>query len=430
VARQKLEDLVVEVQPTAVDAHLVLIGIAMQAQEYKTACDLAIRAIGVPGNRDNAALLSARGRAELALENTRMAVELARMVLKNDPNNTEALDLLADAARTSGDQGLLKEARTLLDSAAGSKPANERLQLARARVLVSLGTPQAAIPELEAYCQTEEGSGSLAALVTLIDLYRLAGDMDRAKQRIEQAERLAPNNQLVVHARFLWLVAQRRFEQLQQISAAYISATGQNPQLVVTAASILSALGPPELKKEALRLAEHALTLSPTSKDVRLAFASTLYQAGQAERAEKIYRELLGQYPNNVQVLNDLAWILQEGHDSYAEALELADEGLRLASKDMDIQHLLDTRGTILSKLPDRLTDARKDFEKLVELSPPDTRELAKALLQLGRICAKLNDLIQAEEHLKKALEIDRKIDVFTPDERDEIRRILQESEK
>ena len=70
--------------------------------------------------------------------------------------------------------------------------------------------------------------------------------------------------------------------------------------------------------------------------------------------------------------------------------------------------------------------DARKDFERLVELSSSDTPQQAKALLQLGRICAKLNDLVQAKHHLNKALEIDRKIDMFTPDERSEITRVIQ----
>ena len=52
-----------------------------------------------------------------------------------------------------------------------------------------------------------------------------------------------------------------------------------------------------ELKKEGLKLFERAATLSPTSVDVRLGLASTLYQTGDAERAKKIYQELLKQYP-------------------------------------------------------------------------------------------------------------------------------------
>jgi len=422
-AREKLEN-VIKLEPTAVDAHLLLIGIEMQEGEYETARDSAIRAIG--SNPNNLALLSARGRAELALENTQMAAELAHLVLQKDPNNTEARDVLVAAALSSRDRSLLEEARMLTESSAGSDPRDEKLLLSRARVLVSMELPQNAIPELKNYCQTKEGSSSVAAIVTLADLYRLTGDMDQAEQWIEQAERVDPNNQVVIHARFLLLVAQNRFDELAEISSAYLSAKEQNPTILVRAASVLAASDSMTLKKEGLKLFEYAATLSPTSKNVRLDLASTLYQTGNAERAEKIYQELLEQYPNDIRILNDLAWILQEHYHRYAAALELANRGLSLSPNEL---HLLDTRGTILSNLADRLSDARNDFERLVELSPSNTRQRAKALLQMGRICAKLNDLVQAEQHLNSALEIDRKLNVFTTDERSEITRIIQRSE-
>ncbi|MFC1794796.1 tetratricopeptide repeat protein [Planctomycetota bacterium] len=153
--------------------------------------------------------------------------------------------------------------------------------------------------------------------------------------------------------------------------------------------------------------------------------ASTLYQTGNAERAENVYQELLKQYPNDIQPLNDLAWILQEHDHRYEAALKLVNKGLRLAPNGL---HLLDTRGTILSNLPNRLADAKKDFQKLVELSLANTPQQGKALLQLGRICAKLNDFAQAKQHLERAMEIDQKINILTPDERSEITRILQGS--
>ncbi len=421
-ARGKLENAI-KLEPTAVDAHLMLIGIAMQEGEYETARDYSIRAVG--SNPDNLALLSARGRAELAMKNTQMAGQLAHLVLQRDPNNTEARNLFVATALSSKNSSLLEEARMLIESALGSNPTGEKLLLSRAQVLASLKLPQVAIPELEAYCQTDEGSSSILAIVALADLYRLSGDMDQAKQRIEQAERVDPNNQVVIHARFVWLVAQKRFEELAGISSAYLSAKEQNPTTLVMAASVLASLDSMALKKEGLKLFEHAVTLSPTSKDARLGLAFTLYQTGNAERTERIYKELLEQYPNNIQILNDLAWILQEHYQRYAAALELANRGLSIAPDEL---HLLDTRGTILLNMADRLADARNDFERLVELSLPDSRQRAKALLQLGRICAKLNDLIQAKQHLKNALEIDRKIDVFTPDERSEIARIVQGS--
>jgi tetratricopeptide (TPR) repeat protein len=419
-ARETLEN-VVKLEPTAVDAHLTLISIAVQKGEYQTARDLANRALG--SNPNNPALLSARGRAELALENTQMAVELARLALQKDPNNAEAISLLVDAGLSGNNRNLLEEALASVESAVSRDPANEKLLLLRAHVLASLQEPRKAIPEIEAYCQTKEGSGSVAALVTLADLYRLAGDAEQAKLRIDQAERIDPNNQAVVHARFLWLVSQNRSEELAEISAAYLSAKNQNPTMVLTAASILSASDSMSLKKEGLKLFEHAITLLPTSVDARFGLASSLYQTGNAERARNIYEELLQQNPRDVRILNDLAWILQEHYHRYADALTLANRGLSIAPGDL---HLLDTRGTILSNMADRLAEARNDFEKLVELSPSDTGRQAKALLQLGRICAKLNDNIQAKQHLEKALKIHQKIDVFTTDERAEIARILQ----
>ena len=73
--------------------------------------------------------------------------------------------------------------------------------------------------------------------------------------------------------------------------------------------------------------------MSPTMFDARLGLASTLYQTGNIERSKEIYNELREQYPNNIQVLNDLAWILQEHDHQYEDALELANTGLKYAHK-------------------------------------------------------------------------------------------------
>jgi tetratricopeptide (TPR) repeat protein len=420
-ARGELEN-VIKLEPTAVDAHLLLINIIMEQGDYETARDRAIQAVG--SNPTNMALLLARGRAEIELENFQMAVQLVRVVLQNDPNNAEARDVLLVAAIRSKNPVFLEEGRTLIQSASADNPINEKLLLSEASDLTSkdVNQPELAIPLLEAYCQTKTGSGSIDAIVTLADLYRLSSDMDMANQWIEHAERVDPNSQVVVHARFLWLVAQKRFEELADISSEYISAKEQNPKILMNAALILIGLDSTALKQEGAKLYEHIETITE-----RLNVASTLYQKGDVEQAEKIYRELLEQYPNNIRILNDLAWILQEHYHRYADALELANKGLSLAPNNLN---LLDTRGTILSNLPDRLAEAKNDFEKLVAASLHDSPQQAKKLLQLGRVCVKLNDLKQARQYLDKALEIDRKIDVdvFTPNEQSEITRMLQRS--
>jgi tetratricopeptide (TPR) repeat protein len=423
-ARALLEN-VVRLEPTAVKAHLTLVNLAMQANEYRAARDYAIRALG--SNLNNRALVLARARAELALENYPMAVELAHVVLQEDPNSTEAIGMLVETGQRSSNRTLLDEARTRIEAAIHRSPTNERLLVSRAQIVAALGEPKAAIPELETYCQTAPGNQSITALVTLADLCRLAGDMDRSKQWIEQAQQLDANHQMVVHARLLWLASQNRLEELKGISAAYLSAKEQDPTRLVRAAVVLTALGPMELKQEALKLFEHAVALSPTSVDARLGLASALYQTGDAERAEKIYRQVLEQLPTNIRALNDLAWILQEHNKRYDAALELTDKGIRIAPEDLN---LLDTRGTILMNLPNRLADAKNDFANLDKQLLGKTPTKAKNLLRLGRICMQLKEPTQAKQYLEAALDIDHQINVFTEAERAEITKILQESGK
>lgn len=418
---------VIRLEPTEVRAHLTLIRVFMQREEYENARDFAIRGLG--SNPNNLALLCARARAELALENAPLAVELAHQALQEDPNSTDALTVLVDAAVRTKDRDLLEKVQTLTETSAGATAQGEQWLLCRAEIMSNLGQLQTAVSELEAYCRTIEGDPSVNIMVTLADLHRVTGNMEKSQQWIEQAERVDPNAQLVVHARVLWLVARNRLEDLRQISSEYITAKAQSREIVLAGAVILLGLDSAELSNQGIKLLEHAVVRWPGSTAARLNLASTLYRVGEADRAEEAYQDLLKKYPNHIRVLNDLAWILQEHFQRYDEALVLADRGLRFARNDKERQYLLDTRGTILSNIPERYGDARADFETLKSLFPAESQGQAEALLKLGRICVKLKDLNQARLHLQEALEIDTEIKVFTADERAEIQMILQEEE-
>ncbi|MDI9432744.1 MAG: tetratricopeptide repeat protein [Planctomycetota bacterium] len=419
-AREKLE-VAVRLDPTAVNSQMALIGLAMREGEFRAACDYAIRAL--EANPENAALLTARARAELAAGYVPMAIQLARSVLQTDPNDAEARSVFVNAAMGSDDQRLLEEARTQLESALRREPGNEALLLSRSRLLVAMNQPKAAIPELRAYVLSEPGSGRIVPLLTLADLYRLAGDPQQAEPWIERAEQSAPKNQAVVHARFLWRLSLERWEELEGISAAYIAAEEQNPTTVLRAAEALISRDSMALRKEGVKLCEHAAALLPGSMQVRLMLASSLYQVGDVERAEQIYRELLKDNPNEVTALNGLAWIVQERHQGFAEALELANRGVRLAPDDLP---LLDTRATILAQMEGRLGDARRDLERLLKLSASDPRRQARTLVKLGRVCVELNAIDLARQHLERAREIDRSANVLTPEERLEVSEIVQ----
>jgi predicted Zn-dependent protease len=453
-AKEKLEG-VVRLEPTAVDAHLVLIDILLREGANTDARDAALRALGA--NPENPTLLAARGRAELALQNTQMATQLANLALGIDPNNAQARDLIATAALRTADRALLQQALGLQEKALAGGPANGPLLLRRAQVLVALKEPQKAIPELEVYCGTQNGRRDVTALVMLVDLYRITGNTEKAGQTIDRAYAVDPNSQPVMHARLLCLVAEKRYDELEGMGSAYLATQAQDAAMILNAGFALLSCDSPGPKKEAVPLFERVTELSPGTIDARVGLASSLYHAGQTERAEairqeiwnqcrhdagvcvavasrmyqtgyaegaeKTYRAVLQENPNDVRSLNDLAWVLQEHYQRYDEALALADRGLAVAPDDL---HLLDTQATILSNLPDRLADAKRAFERQVELSPANTQRQAQALLKLGRLCAKLGDLAEARQHVKKALAIDESINVFTAAERSEIAGILE----
>jgi len=284
--------------------------------------------------------------------------------------------------------------------------------------------PGDAIAKLRVYCQTETGSKSISALVTLAEMERQAGDLDKAQQTIARAEALAPKNQSVIHTGFLLLVSRKNYDALENISEKYLSADSQNPDILLQAGTILVGMEKMTLKKEGLKLYEKLVSLTPKSINARIGLASAAFQIGDAARAEQLYRQLLADYPEEIRIMNDLAWIIQDQNNpgKYNEALEMANKGLKMAPSEV---HLLDTRGTILSKMPNRLADAAKDFEKLAELSA-DQRQKAKVLLKLGRTYVKLGDKTSAKKQLQTALEIDSKINIFTAAEKAEIAEILK----
>ncbi|MEJ2648348.1 MAG: tetratricopeptide repeat protein [Sedimentisphaerales bacterium] len=414
-AKQKLEDII-KLDPTAVDVHLWLIDMAMQEQDYRAARDLAVRALG--SNQDSPDLMASRAKAELALGDTKLAVELSRTVLSQDISNAAAMEV----ALQSKDQSLLAEARKMTETALNANPEDERLLLSRAKILVALGKPQEAVAKLESYSKTDAGSRSISVLVELAELYRSTGDMNKAEDYIEQAEQIEPDNLSVIHARFVWLVAQRRYDELGKVTSAYLSAKEQNSAILVSDASVLTTLGSKELTNDALKLFEKAASLSPGMLDAQFGLASCLYRTGNIERAIQVYKQLNKEHPDNTRVINDLAWIIQQQNQDYQAALDLVNRGLKLAPDDV---HMLDTRGTILLKM-NRLTESRNDFERLLELTPSNKQKEARTLLQLGKICSQLKDSVNAQNYLNKALEIDKKINVLTERERSEIEILLK----
>ncbi len=214
---------IVALEPASVYEYLTLIDITIKQNDYKQARDYVVQAIGA--NPGNLALISARSKVELGLGNTQTAMELADSVLKKAPNNIDAINVFVSAAIDRKDKNLIDKAENYLESAIKLNPENESLLISQAQFLSKIGKTSDAIKLMEDYSRTDKGSKSIAALITIADLYRLSGDREHAKQNIDKAELVDPNSQAVKDL---------------------------NPALLVTAAQILLSMNSAELNKEAL----------------------------------------------------------------------------------------------------------------------------------------------------------------------------------
>jgi len=418
-ARGILEKLV-ELEPAHVRGYLALIRIAMARQNPAEVRTIAIR--GLEASPNHTQLLLSRARAEMILKNSDAAADLVRKAIRTSPANTDAIGMFAAIAIESKKPEAMSEALALARRAAAARTADYRLPLTAAAILRAMKKPADAVSELDRYAKTPAGKTSIPILLALAEISRTAGQTDDWNRWILKAETAAPKHPAVLIETLRGLAAQNKHDQLISRMAAYRQGKQVNSSVLQTGAEILLSSESPACRTEAIKLYERALDVTPESIPVRLNLALAASRTGDLDRAEAVYREILKTQPRSALALNGLAWLLATNRKNYKSALPLIDKAAELAPNN---SHVHDTRGVILSNL-DRLADARKDFEKCVELTAPDSARRAKALLQLGRTCSKLKDHTATRKHLKNALAIDAKNKVLTDQQRREIADILK----
>jgi len=425
-ARRLLEQ-VVAARPAAVEAHLVLVNLEIYRKDYVSARRFAIRALGI--NPGDARLMLARAQAELALGNVGMAGELAGLVLDQDSKNRLARDILVRAALAGRGNQLLRAALKAVRNGLSQNPSDAALHIDRARLLAATGQRKQAVAQLKQFAAAValNGSQEVPVLLTLADLYREAGRLDEAERCIKRAESVAQAEDDVCIARFKLLADQGAFDQILNTAEKYLRSGSASPAAVLAGIQTVVNAGTDIQRSRAAELLAELHAANPDFVPAILALALRAYRQGRVDEAETLYRKVLALEPNNVEALNNLAWILAERRGRYSEALTLADRGIQLSPRNI---HLYDTRGTILCNMPGRVSDAVSDFKMCLDLAPQGSKPYAKALLQLGRAYFRLGRYDLAQAHLKRAVGLDASLNVFTETEKAEIQTMMHSARK
>ena len=329
-------DRAVTANPTSVNARLVAINLRLQSRDAKGALTAAqSAAAALP---DNPQVVEALGRAQLAAGETQQAVSTYNKLAALMPQSPAALVALARAQAAAKDYD---GAAQTLRKALAMQPGMMDAQQALIGTQVAAGRPDEALTEARAI--QKERPKEAAGWV-------LEGEVYLAQKKLNEAV------------------------------AAYSEALKRQaaPGVAVRLYALLNAAN---RSADADALAARWLKENPKDTMMRLYLAERDLTRKDYKAASRSYRELLALQPENVVVLNNLAWTLAQQNDP--GALGYAEKAYALAP---EIPTVADTLGWMLVERG----DTKRGVAILAKASSaaPNATEIrmhyAKALLKSG----------------------------------------------
>jgi len=401
--------------PARAEVYRGLCELAFRLGEAQLARDLARR--GLQANPADTRLMLIEARAALLLDDVDAARDRASALLAADPANVAALEITLEVALRKQDAAAIRQNLIRLNERAAADPANDWVQVLRARARVGLGEEAEARAELAAFCETDAGRQSLSALLTLQDLHRMQGDLAAAERTLDAAAALAGEHPAVVRSRALLLAAEGRYDSIVELArSARVEA--RDADVLVSIAYTLAASQ--AHLDQAVELCKRACELAPQNVNGFLALGELEYQRGNRAASRDAYEAALKLQPNHPAALNNLAWVLVESGLDLDAALAAARRAVALQPRDANFR---DTLAFVLQRLG-RLDEARTEYRRSVDLTSPASPERARLLLRLARVCAELDDWALVLDSLTEALAAGGP-ETFGADERAEIDRLL-----
>jgi tetratricopeptide (TPR) repeat protein len=351
---------------------------------------------------------------------TEQATQILQGITEEQPENSEAWKLLG--------QVYLRRNQPLRATDVALRglvyqPNDKGLLLVKARA-EELRSPAVAIPTLHVLRSLDPNDTYIATL--LANAYIDTGRPDKAialmseqKQLCKPAEQHRCEIVLAVA-----LQEEGRKEEAQQALDAVIAATGMQP--VINLATELTASKNASAKERGEDILRMILERDSDCTKAALALAVYLQTTGRSAEAAELYNHILEVDPDNVIVMNNLAWILCKDQGRYRQALALAQKGLEIAPEYVD---LIDTRGVTYYHLGewDKAVD---DFTTCIKLSPEAAASGAASRFHLAKALNRLGEKSKAMEHLNRALALHSQTGGLSETEVDDAKRMLEQLRK
>jgi tetratricopeptide (TPR) repeat protein len=286
------------------------------------------------------------------------------------------------------------------------------------------GKPAKAVALLESQavrCKTE--SDLRKVRVALAMAMSRNGDMAGAQEIFASLYKASPNDASVLLDEVRLLIDNKLWSQIAQKTDLWRKDHKQDTAAPVAVARMLSGVSDSEAKSAAERILRSVLEGDPECLDAMGSLGTLLQATGRSADAETFYQRILKVQPQNLIVINNLAWILCEERNKCQEALELSQEGLKLAPDYVD---LIDTRGVAYYRLG-QIDKAVQDFRKCIELYLPKTPSATASYFHLGRALAKLGQKDEAAQNLGRAIQMNSDIGGLSPADMAEAKLLVEQ---
>jgi putative PEP-CTERM system TPR-repeat lipoprotein len=381
-ARQRFEGIL-KADPKHLNAMLALAALSLRNQDEKTYVSWLEKAASAHPQALQPRVALAR--YQLAKGDKNKALATAREAVNAQPENPAALELLGTIQLTLGDTA---------NALVSFRKVVERLP-GQAAPLVKLATAQIVDKDVTGARKTLQDalriqSDYLEAQLMLGGVEIQSATFDEALKLAKQVQQQKPSSPAgftlegdIAFVRKDYPAALAAFEHAQKLAPS--------GALLIRQLQVFNASQRPEVgeKRLAAWLADH-----PQDASIRAALAESLIKRKQYQVAVEQYLILNKGNPNNLLVLNNLAWALFESGDS--RALGYAEQALKLKS---DNPAVMDTLGWILVQ--------QKQTERGIKLlqqaltKAPDATEIQ---WHLAAAYARMGDRSRAQSELERLL--------------------------
>jgi tetratricopeptide (TPR) repeat protein len=350
------------------------------------------------------------------------AIDVALRGLVHRPNDKRLLILKADAEAASSPVLSVPTLKLLREI----DPNDVDVAVKLANTYIETQEPHKAVALLKEQLDVCDASNIRKCKLALATALHKNGDKDSAKKEFDFLSESEPNDPspLIAQARLLkddklWSILKQKVADWCQdhpkdsstpVIIARGVATAQEPQALETAEDILRMV-----------LEQH-----PSFSPALMSLAMILQSQDSADEAAKLYQQILDVEPDNVIVINNLAWALCQQQDKYQQALELAERGLKLVPNYTD---LIDTRGVIYYHLG-QYERAIQDFTECLRLYPSNVPPVVATRFHLAKACAQLGREDSAIVYLNQALDLESRIGGLSSAELEEAQSLLERLKK